>query len=175
MFGGDCGRSGYFVPVRFRGWRAHRGYPDRTDLIYSKESGYGFDLKTTSAAPPFFFSAALPEGNYRVTAHLGDAGGDCVTTIKAESRRLMVEKAITPAGQFQDVTFAVNIRNFKVPPPPLNAPGGDQVRLNNREQGVLHWDDKLTLEFDNTRPCLDALDIVPAGDIPTVFLAGDSR
>jgi lysophospholipase L1-like esterase len=144
------------------------------DRIYSKESGYGFDLKTTPTAPPFFFSVALPEGNYRVTARLGDANGGCVTTIKAESRRLMVEKAITPAGQFQDVTFAVNIRNFKVPPPPLNAPGGDQVRLNNREQGVLHWDDKLTLEFSNTRPCLDALDIVPANDIPTVYLAGDS-
>jgi lysophospholipase L1-like esterase len=144
------------------------------DLTYSKESGYGFDLNTKPSAPPFFFSVALPEGNYRITAHLGDAGGACVTTIKAETRRLMVERVATPAGQFKDATFAVNIRNFKVPPPPLNAPGGDQVRLNNREQGVLHWDDKLTLEFNNTHPCLAALDIVQANDLPTVFLAGDS-
>ena len=57
------------------------------DLKYSKESGYGFDLNTNASKPPFFFSVALPEGNYRVTAHLGDPSGACVTTIKAESRR----------------------------------------------------------------------------------------
>jgi lysophospholipase L1-like esterase len=39
---------------------------------------------------------------------------------------------------------------------------------------VLHWDDKLTLEFSDSRPCLDSLDIVSAPEIPTVFLAGDS-
>jgi RHS repeat-associated protein len=39
---------------------------------------------------------------------------------------------------------------------------------------LLHWDDKLTLEFGNSRPCLDGLDISRADDIPTVFLAGDS-
>ncbi|MGA2746782.1 MAG: rhamnogalacturonan acetylesterase [Candidatus Sulfotelmatobacter sp.] len=150
--------------------------------VYSKEAGYGFDLGTkptptawgVTSAPPFFFSVAVPEGNYRVTAHLGDATAACVTTIKAESRRLMIERAATAAGQRTDVTFDVNIRNFKVPPPPANAPGGDQVRLNDREQGVLHWDDKLTLEFNNTRPCLDALDIEPSPAIPTVFIAGDS-
>jgi lysophospholipase L1-like esterase len=127
-----------------------------------------------TGAAPFFFSVALPEGNYRVTAHLGDSAAGCATTVKAESRRLMIERAASRAGERQTVTFAVNIRNFKVPPPPANAPGGDQVRLNDREQGVLHWDDKLTLEFSNSHPCLDALDIVKADEIPTVFLAGDS-
>jgi lysophospholipase L1-like esterase len=152
------------------------------DAAYSKEAGYGFDLGTkpsaiawgVTGAQPFFFSVALPEGNYRVTAHLGDAAGACVTTIKAESRRLMIERAASAAGERRTVTFAVNIRNFRIPPPPANAPGGDQVRLNDREQGVLHWDDKLTLEFSNSRPCLDALDFESAPDIPTVFLAGDS-
>jgi len=152
------------------------------DLAWSKESGFGFDLGTkpskiawgVTGAPPFFFSVALPEGNYRVTAHLGDSAAGCVTTIKAESRRLMVERAASAVGEHQTVTFAVNIRNFKIPPPPTNAPGGDQVRLNDREQGVLHWDDKLTLEFSNSRPCVDGLDIVKADEIPTVFLAGDS-
>ena len=152
------------------------------ELAWSKESGFGFDLGTkptpmdwgVTGAAPFFFSVTLPEGNYRVTARLGDSAGGCVTTVKAESRRLMVERAASAAGEHQSVTFAVNIRNFKVPPPPTNAPGGDQVRLNDREQGVLHWDDKLTLEFSNIRPCVDGLDIVKADDIPTVFLAGDS-
>jgi len=152
------------------------------DAVYSKETGYGFDLATkpskidwgVTGAAPFFFSVALPEGNYRVTAHLGDAAGGCVTTIKAESRRLMVERAASAAGEHQAVKFVVNIRNFQVPPPPANAPGGDQVRLNDREQGVLHWDDKLTLEFGNSRPCLDGLDFVKDDAVPTVFLAGDS-
>ena len=57
------------------------------DMTYSKERGFGFepgaDLKTSSADAargsitsdkPFFFSVALPEGNYRVTATFGDAG-----------------------------------------------------------------------------------------------------
>jgi len=35
------------------------------------------------------------------------------------------------------------------------------------------WDDKLTLEFNGSRPCLRALGIEPA-TVPTVFLAGDS-
>jgi lysophospholipase L1-like esterase len=152
------------------------------DASYSKETGYGFDLGTkpskidwgVTGSAPFFFSVALPEGNYRITAHLGDSAGGCFTTIKAESRRLMVEQAVSGAGERQTVTFAVNIRNFKIPPPPANAPGGDQVRLNDREQGALHWDDKLTLEFSNSRPCLDGLDIVRDDQIPTVFLAGDS-
>jgi lysophospholipase L1-like esterase len=152
------------------------------DAAYSKETGYGFDLGTkpsqldwgVTGAQPFFFSVALPEGNYRVTAGLGDSAGACVTTVKAESRRLMVERAASAPGERKAVTFAVNIRNYKLPPVPANAPGGNEVRLNDREQGVLHWDDKLTLEFSNSRPCLDSLDIAGAPEIPTVFLAGDS-
>ena len=149
---------------------------------YGNGNPYGFDLGThaettghsATGDKPFFFSVDAPEGNYRVTATLGDAAGACVTTVKAESRRLVVEKVATAAGESKPVTFIVNVRNSKLPPPPLNAPGGDQVRLNDREAGVLHWDNKLTLEFGNARPCVSALDIGKADDIPTIFLAGDS-
>jgi lysophospholipase L1-like esterase len=152
------------------------------EASYSKEIGYGFDLGTkphqidwgVTGAQPFFFSVALPEGNYRITARLGDSTNGCVTTVKAESRRLMIERSVSAAGERKTVTFTVNIRNFKLPPVAANAPGGNEVRLNDREQGVLHWDDKLTLEFGNTRPCLDSLDIVSAPEVPTIFLAGDS-
>jgi lysophospholipase L1-like esterase len=126
---------------------------------------------------PFFFSVAVPDGNYRITVTLGDAAGVSDNTIKAESRRLMVEKVATASGQFATRTFTVNVRNSKVPPPPRNAPGGDHVDLNDRENGpnglVLHWDDKLTLEFNGARPCVDAVEIEKV-DCPTVFLAGDS-
>jgi lysophospholipase L1-like esterase len=149
---------------------------------FSKDLGYGFDLGTNpsqldwgvTSTQPFFFSTAVPEGNYRITARLGSSAGACLTTIKAESRRLMIERSATGAGEHKTVTFAVNIRNYKLPPVPANAPGGNEVRLNDREQGVLHWDDKLTLEFSDSQPCLDSLDVVSAPEIPTVFLAGDS-
>ena len=161
---------------------------------YSKDRGYGFDLGTVPTAvdrggadvlhggfvtsdQPFFFSVAVPEGNYRVTVTLGDATGESVNTVKAESRRLMLEKVMTAPGQFATRTFTVNVRNSKVPPPPRNAPGNDHVELNDRENGpnglVLHWDDKLTLEFNGAKPCVDAVEIEKV-DCPTVFLAGDS-
>ena len=158
---------------------------------YSSGVGYGFDLgsKVTcvergggdalhggfcTSDQPFFFSVALPEGNYRVTITLGDQAGVSVTTVKAESRRLMLERVQTAAGAFATRTFTVNVRNSRLAPPPASAPGGSEVRLNERERGVLHWDDKLTLEFSNTRPCIAAVEIQKADDIPTVFLAGDS-
>ncbi len=150
---------------------------------YNSELGYGFEpgadvqlLKPQGvvSAKPFLFSIKVPEGNYRVTATLGDAAGTSATTIKAESRRLMAENAMTTAGQFTSRTFIVNVRNTRVPPPPSNAPGGDRVVLNDREQGALHWDDKLTLEFNGARPCLDTLELQRVDNLPTVFLAGDS-
>jgi len=169
--------------------------------IYSQETGYGFDLGSTvtginrggddalhghfcTSDKPFFFSVSLPEGNYDVTVTLGDAAGESVTTVKAESRRLMLEKVRTEPGKFEARTFTVNIRNSQLPPPPENAPGGDRVDLNRREKEngpdglVLDWDDKLTLEFNPGaapgRSCVCALEITRADDVPTVFLAGDS-
>jgi lysophospholipase L1-like esterase len=167
--------------------------PDRVrvlpDMAYSAERGFGFEpgsVVTAVAGPhgfvtsdkPFLFSVAVPEGNYSVTVTLGDPEGESVTTVKSESRRLMLEKVTTARGEFTTRTFVANVRNSKVPPPPLNAPGNDHVELNNRENGpnglVLHWDDKLTLEFNNTRPCLAALEITRVEGIPTVFVTGDS-
>jgi lysophospholipase L1-like esterase len=156
------------------------------EASFSSERAYGFEPGAHVAAgasfiaseKPFLFSVAVPEGNYFVTVTLGDPAGDSNTTIKAESRRLMLERVITRAGQQVTRTFAVNVRNAHVPPPPQNAPGNDHVELNNRENGpnglVLHWDDRLTLEFDGPRPCVSTIEIVSAPQLPTVFLAGDS-
>ena len=41
----------------------------------------------------------------------------------SESRRLMLERIVTAAGKIERRTFAVNVRNAKVPPPPANVPG----------------------------------------------------
>jgi len=165
----------------------------KPDAVFSAERGFGFDLGTAAVVggvdrggadvlrgdfctgdAPFYFSIAVPEGNYRVTVTLGDRSEITNTTIKAESRRLMVEDLSTEPGEFVTRSFMVNVRNSTLPPPPQNAPGGSRVVLNEREQGVLHWDDKLTLEFNGARPAVCALEIEPVTDVITVFLAGDS-
>ena len=131
-----------------------------------------FDFSTSAA--PQFLSTPATDGNYRVTLKLGSKSQDCVTTVRAESRRLMIENLRTAAGEFKTAAIAVNVRNSRLVPPPLNAPGGTEVRLNDREKGVLHWDDKLTLEFTGPHPCVDAVEIAKADELPTVFIAGDS-
>jgi len=144
--------------------------------VYTKELGYGFDLGSKvycagggscTSDKPFFFSVALPEGNYNVKVTLGDRTAASATTVKAESHRLMLEKVETAPGKFATRAFTVNIRTPKI------ASGG-QVRLKPRELGVLHWDDKLTLEFNNARPSVAALKITRVNKAITVYLMGDS-
>ena len=137
--------------------------------------GYGYDLGTApnSEGKPFFFSVVVPEGNYRVTVTFGDATVASSNTVKAESRRLMVEHVATKPGEFVTRTFLVNVRNTSLPSPPKNAPGGSAVVLNDREEGSLTWDDKLTLEFEGSAPKPTSIVLVPYAG-PTVFLAGDS-
>ncbi|MBI5767082.1 MAG: rhamnogalacturonan acetylesterase [Verrucomicrobia bacterium] len=150
------------------------------DAAFSSSRGFGFEpgapltagADAIASDKPFLFSAALPEGTYRVV--VTTPPNEAPLTIKSESRRLMIESARGPRFE-----FIVNTRNAQVPPPPLNAPGNDHVELNNRENSlatglVYHWDDKLTLEFNGPRPAVRTLEIIPAPDLPTVFLAGDS-
>jgi lysophospholipase L1-like esterase len=141
----------------------------------------GFDMGTNPPAlpdggvgstAPFAFSTDIAEGNYKVTVTLGDKAGESTTTLLAETRRLMIEKVHTDAGQFATVDFIVNVRSSRVPPPPTNAPGGSEVRLNFLDQPMT-WDDKLTLEFTNSRPCVQKIEIHPV-TVPTIFIMGDS-
>ena len=148
-----------------------------SNTVYDKERGYGFEpgseLKEGEGAVTsdhlFYFSVAVPEGNYKVTATLGDNQAASVTTIKAELRRLMVEKVTTAAGKAERRTFIVNIRTPQIP-------GGGEVRLKPREKEgeARAWDEKLTLEFTNSHPALRALEIERVTDIPTIYIAGDS-
>jgi lysophospholipase L1-like esterase len=151
---------------------------------YSKERGFGFDADAAIEAVdrggpdpvagdfctsrhPFTFQVDLPEGNYRVTVTLGDLKGEAVATVKAESRRLMLEQVKTAPGEVVTRSFVVNVRSPRIP-------GGGAVRLKARERGVLHWDDRLTLEFLGERPCVGGLIIEPAPDVVTIYLVGDS-
>jgi lysophospholipase L1-like esterase len=164
--------------------RAAAGYTEvGANARYSATKGYGFEEGATVEAvdrggdplrgdfctsrEPFFFSVDLPEGNYRVKLLLGDAAGDSQTVVKAESRRLMHAPVSTKAGELVSIEFIVHLRTPAIP-------GGGSVRLKPREVGALHWDKRLTLEFNGARPCVAALEIAKADDVITVFLAGDS-
>jgi lysophospholipase L1-like esterase len=146
--------------------------------------GYGFDFKSTvqsvdrggkaplkssfiTSGKPFFFSVNVPEGNYKVTVTLGDAKDKTETTVKAESRRLMLEKVVTKPGEFVTKTFIVNIRK-----PEIST--GGKVSLKPRELNKLDWDNKLTLEFNGARPCVEAVELTKVDDQITVYLAGNS-
>lgn len=117
------------------------------------------------------FSVALPEGNWRVTLTLGERRA-ATTTVKAEARRLMLDRVATRAGQRLTRSFVVNTRTAMLAAPPANAPGGTMVRLKPREAGSATWDDRLTLELLGDA-AVGAVRIEPA-DVPTLYLVGDS-
>ncbi|HEY5807907.1 MAG TPA: rhamnogalacturonan acetylesterase [Povalibacter sp.] len=142
-----------------------------TDTLYEDARGYGFEPAKQDAGQRF--SIKLPEGSYRVTAELGDPKVAALTTIKAETRRLMLERVRTARGKFITRSFIVNVRTPALPPPPINAPGGTAVRLKNAELTTNSWDNRLTLEFLGTPAKVAALTIEPV-TLPTVYLAGDS-
>jgi lysophospholipase L1-like esterase len=151
------------------------------DTLYSNQPGFGFEPGATLAAVNtpgkdsaitsenhFYFSAAEPEGNYRVAVTLGNPITAADTTVNAELRRLMLEKIHTEAGQFKTLSFLVNVRQ------PLISTGG-QVHLKDREKTTewRDWDDRLTLEFLGSHPSVASVEIQRI-EVPTLFLIGDS-
>lgn len=164
--------------------KAANGYTAVTpETIYSTEKGYGFDLGTTPKAvdrggsdllkgdfvtseQPFYFSVKVPEGNYKVTLTLGDRNERTTTTVKSESRRLMLENVKTEADEFRKETFIVHVKDRKID-------ANTQVGLKPRELTKLDWDDKLTLEFD-LKAAVNAIEIEKVESQVTVFLAGNS-
>ncbi|GAA4429162.1 rhamnogalacturonan acetylesterase [Pontibacter saemangeumensis] len=152
--------------------------------LYTKERGYGILSKSPVQAvsregtdalrsdyitskEPFYFAVDLPEGNYEVTVLLGDQQGTSMTTVKAESRRLMLEEVQTPSGKVEAHTFTVNVRTPRISET-------ESIRLKSREIVYLNWDNKLTLEFNNIRPCVAGIEIRKVEDVLTMYLAGNS-
>ena len=156
---------------------AKSGYTTLSATSAFTESSAGFDLGTTpvvsadfcSSDKPFFFSAPLPEGSYRVTVDLGSSQAS-TTTVWAEARRLMLEKIATQPNASTKRSFDVNVRV----PEFTDAIGTVQrVHLKPREIGNMDWDSKLTLEFNGDNPSVRSITIEPIKE-PTLFLAGDS-
>ena len=139
--------------------------------FYAAATGFGFEpgaeISGTDAATspkPFLFSVSLPEGNYAVTVWLNAKSGDAVTTVKAEQRRLMLEKVSGTNAR----TFIANVRR-----PRISDYGSVHLKPRELETETVDWDEKLTLEFNGAPPTLRALVIAPT-NVPTIFIAGDS-
>jgi len=152
---------------------------------YSEDQGYGFDFGTIPVAidrdtkkrlvsgfvtsdKPFYFSVALPEGNYNIKLLTGDLKESSVTTVRAESRRLIFEKVKTAPGKFASLTATINIRVPEI------SGTNEKVIKKPRELYKLDWDNKMTFEFTDTRPCICALEITRVENVVTVYLAGNS-
>ena len=186
QFGADQPASSASLKFDFGSDAAADGFTCITpDTRYSPETGYGFITSADSGKvagsqnaltgdfctsdKPIMFTADVPEeGNYRVTVTLG---GDKAskTFVKAESRRLMLENIVTKPNETKKLTFIVNIRNSLITE-------GRSVRLKPREKqaNAFHWDNSFTLEFNGENPCVCAVEIEKADNLPTIFLCGDS-
>ncbi|MCW3807118.1 rhamnogalacturonan acetylesterase [Plebeiibacterium marinum] len=116
---------------------------------------------------PFFFQLNLEEGRYKVTVTLGSASKKSETTVKAESRRLMLENITTTEGQSVTKSFVVDVRR-----PEIN--DSLRIRLNKREFGSTNWDNNLCLEFNGSWPSVSSIVVEEVKDLPVIFLAGNS-
>ena len=142
----------------------------KTTDLYNTAVGYGYDM--TKLAPvatgqPFFFSVSVPDGNYRVTITMGSKKKAGNTTVRAESRRLMIENCVTKKGERKQVSFIVNKRNTLIGQ-------NDRVRIKDREKTKLNWDDKLTIEINGDAPVCSSIKIETANDVTTLWLCGNS-
>jgi len=152
--------------------------------LYNNDKGYGFEsvnglyaVNITSKgkenhfisdSKPFYFSVKLPDGNYRVKLIIGDAQGISMSTIRVECRRLMAEHVITDKGKIKEIEFVVHVRDS------INHVTNLPLKLKPREKPYLHWDNKLTFEFNDSFPKINSLEIISDTKVPTLFLAGNS-
>jgi lysophospholipase L1-like esterase len=155
---------------------ANRMFATLTPTSRFTDTTAGFDLlpsptvegKSCTSDKPFFFSVPIPEGSYRITVVLGGPQAS-VTTVRAEGRRLMLEKIATKPDESITKTFDTNVRYTEISGNPNNL-----VKLKPRENGILNWDHKLTLEFNGDHPSVRSINIEPIPDEPVIYLAGDS-
>ena len=146
--------------------------------IYNDAVGFGFDFKTMpnfikkskhayiSSDKAFYISANVPEGNYQVKVRMINPNGQSKTTVKAESRRLMLENIVPQQGSVKEEVFIVNVKSRII-----NV--NKNVVLKEREYNKLDWDSKLTLEFA-VNPAIASIEITPVENQITVFLSGNS-
>jgi lysophospholipase L1-like esterase len=173
----------------FGGERAENGFiPITSTSKFDKKIGYGFmdisSLKSVdnggnaltgdyiTSDKPFYFSVAIPEGNYDIKLTLGDSKGTSETTVRVENRRLMLDDVKTKEKEIIEKSITVHVKDSII-----RNQNGTQigiVKLKPRETKYLHWDHLLTIEFNNKAPKVCALTIQPNKTVKTIYITGDS-
>ena len=138
--------------------------------LYNDNNGYGYDIlpapSKKNPTEPFYFSVKVPDGNYTIKVVLGGKKNSN-TTVRAEGRRLLIDNVSTKkAKETVEYSFTVNKRS-----PTID--GKTKVKIKEREQTYLAWDDKLTLEFNGDMPAVKSIHIEKT-DVPTIYLCGNS-
>jgi len=173
----------------FGGNRTENGFiPITSTSKFDKKIGYGFmdvsGLKSVdnggnaltgdyiTSDKPFYFSVVIPEGNYDIKLNLGNSKGTCETTVRVENRRLMLDDVKTKEGEVVEKTITVHVKDSII----RNQNGVEIgiVKLKPRERKYLHWDNLLTIEFNDKAPKVCAITIQPNKTAKTIFLTGDS-
>lgn len=116
---------------------------------------------------PIYFRVDVPEGRYKITLGLGNPDVNSAVTVKAESRRLMLENIQTGKGETVTKTLLVDVRT-----PRINST--ETIRLKERELPYKNWDNSLTLELNGINPSVCFISIEKADHYPVIFLAGNS-
>lgn len=173
----------------FGGSRTENGFiPVTSTSKFDKKTGYGFmdisGLKSVdnggnaltgdylTSDKPFYFSVVIPEGNYDIKLSLGDSKGTSETTVRVENRRLMLDDVKTKQGEIIEKIITVHVKDSII----RNQNGVEIgiVKLKPRERKYLHWDNLLTIEFNDKAPKVCALTIQPNKTAKTIYLTGDS-
>lgn len=169
--------------------RTENGFiPITSTSKFDKKIGYGFmdisGLKSVdnggnaltedyiTSDKPFYFSVAIPEGNYNITLNLGDTKGTSETTVRVENRRLMLNGIKTKKGEIVEKQITVHVKDSII----RNQDGTQIgiVKLKPRERKYLHWDNLLTIEFNDKAPKVCSVIIQPNKMAKTIYLTGDS-
>lgn len=173
----------------FGGNRIENGFiPISSNSKFDKKTGYGFmdisGLKSVdnggnalkgdfiTSDKPFYFSVAIPEGNYDIQLNLGDSKGTSETTVRVENRRLMLNDVKTKQGEIVEKQITVHVKDSII----RNQNGVEIgiVKLKPRERKYLHWDNLLTIEFNDKAPKVCSVIIQPNKNAKTIFITGDS-
>lgn len=169
---------------------AAKGYTQVTpETKFNYTTGFGFDQGSVvksverkgndalrcdfiTSDKPFYFSVKLPEGNYDVKIILGDKDGTSATTVRAECRRLFLQNVKTKQGKILEKIFTVHVKDSLIRD--ANGTVTGKVKLKPREINYLHWDNLLTIEFNDSLAKVCGIEITPNTTATTIFLAGNS-
>lgn len=173
-FGGQRVQDGFIAVSEHSGFEKKTGYGfmDTSGLKSVDRGGDALTGDFITADRPFYFSVAVPEGNYDVKIILGDSEGTSETTVRVENRRLMLHDVKTKNGEIVEKNITVHVKDSII----RNQNGTEIgiVKLKPREKKYLHWDNLLTVEFNNRAPKVCALIIQPNTTAKTIYLTGDS-